>query len=138
VGDWTETIAGLCGVPVAWLGGGMRHKRVDKSQLAIAVPKRIRCPAHLAYVNAQQCCVPGCGWWGVDVHHLLSSGAAKARGKKNGDNFTVPLCHYHHLGDDSPHGWGDERAWADHHGLDLEQIASYHWQQSVKAGRYRE
>jgi hypothetical protein len=42
--------------------------RIDKSQLAIAEPKRLRDKAHLRFVAAQPCLI--CGRQPSDPHHL--------------------------------------------------------------------
>jgi hypothetical protein len=47
----------------------------------------------------------------------------KGRGIKASDYWTVPLCHAHHLGQDSPHHHGDENEWAESHGINLEFVA---------------
>ena len=85
--------------------------------------RRFRSRVHLAHVALQPCCVPGCGVWPVEVHHLLMGPEPKGRGIKASDYWTVPLCHAHHLGQDSPHHHGNEEKWAEGHGVHLRSVA---------------
>jgi hypothetical protein len=87
--------------------------------------RRFRSRVHLAHVGEQSCCVPGCGAWPVEVHHLLMGPEPKGRGIKASDYWTVPLCHAHHLGQDSPHHHGNEDQWAESHHVHLMSVA---WQ----------
>lgn len=77
--------------------------------------------------------MPGCGAWPTEVHHLLSVGN-KGRGVKASDADTIPLCGGptggHHRGSDSPHGWGNETAWAASHGFDPIATAAEFWRRS--------
>ena len=66
---------------------------IDKSQLMIAEPKRLRDKAHLKFVAAQPCLV--CGRQPADPHHLRFA-QPRAIGLKVSDEFTVPLCRGHH------------------------------------------
>jgi len=55
---------------------------------------------YLAYIRSQPCIV--CGFdGGCHPHHILSGS-----GKRNNDYFTVPLCSYHHTGDEGIHTVG--------------------------------
>jgi Rad52/22 family double-strand break repair protein len=67
--------------------------KIDKSQLAIAEPKRLRDKAHLKFVASQPCLV--CGRQPSDPHHLRFA-QPRAMGLKVSDEFTVPLCRTHH------------------------------------------
>jgi DNA recombination protein Rad52 len=67
--------------------------KIDKSQLAIAEPKRLRDKAHLKFVASQPCLV--CGRQPADPHHLRFA-QPRAMGLKVSDEFTVPLCRTHH------------------------------------------
>jgi hypothetical protein len=67
--------------------------RIDKSQLALAEPKRIRDKAHLKFVASQPCIV--CGRQPSDPHHLRFA-QPRGLGLKVSDEFTVPLCRVHH------------------------------------------
>ena len=74
--------------------------KIDKSQLAIAEPKRLRDKAHLKFVASQPCLV--CGRQPSDSHHLRFA-QSRAIGLKVSDEFTVPLCRGHHW---QLHQWG--------------------------------
>ena len=67
--------------------------KIDKSQLAIAEPKRLRDKAHLKFVASQPCLI--CGRQPSDPHHLPFA-QPRALGLKVSDEFTVPLCRGHH------------------------------------------
>ena len=79
--------------------------KIDKSQLTIAEPKRLRDKAHLKFVASQPCLV--CGRQPSDPHHLRFA-QPRAIGLKVSDEFTVPLCRGHHR---QLHQAGDEIAW---------------------------
>jgi hypothetical protein len=64
-------------------------RKIDKSQLAIAEPKRLRDKAHLKFVASQRCLI--CGRQPSDPHHLRFA-QPRAIGLKVSDEFTVPLC----------------------------------------------
>jgi hypothetical protein len=80
-------------------------KRIDKSILAVAAPRRYRSREHLRYVMQQPCLV--CGRKPSDPHHLRHM-QPRALGRKASDEFAVPLCRVHHR---AAHRAGDERAW---------------------------
>jgi len=67
--------------------------RIDKSQLTISEPKRLRDRAHLKFVASQPCLI--CGRQPSDPHHLRFA-QPRAIGLKVSDEFTVPLCRGHH------------------------------------------
>ena len=67
--------------------------RIDKSQLVLAEPKRLRDKAHLKFVALQPCLI--CGRQPSDPHHLRFA-QPRAIGLKVSDEFTVPLCRGHH------------------------------------------
>lgn len=95
--------------------------KIDKSQLAISAPKRIRNKAHLKFVGSQPCLV--CGRAPSDAHHLRFA-QPKAVGLKAGDDHTVPLCRYHHR---ALHAAGDERLWWTQRGQDPTKEAERLW-----------
>jgi hypothetical protein len=68
-------------------------RRIDKSVLTLAEPKRLRDKAHLGFVASQPCLV--CGRQPSDPHHLRFA-QPRALGLKVSDEFTVPLCGGHH------------------------------------------
>ena len=59
----------------------------------IGKPFRPRSKAHRAWVRTHPCMI--CRCWPVVAHHLLTA-QPKAMGKKSGDQWTVPLCKFHH------------------------------------------
>jgi hypothetical protein len=61
--------------------------RIDKSQLAIAEPKRLRDKAHLKFVASQPCLI--CGRQPSDPHYLRFA-QPRGIGLKVSDEFTVP------------------------------------------------
>jgi DNA recombination protein Rad52 len=75
------------------------------SQLAIPKERRLRDPAHLAFVARHPCLV--CGRQPTQAHHIQFA-QPRAMALKVSDEYTVPLCNGHH---DSLHRTGDERAW---------------------------
>jgi hypothetical protein len=98
--------------------------RIDKSQLTIAEPKRLRDKAHLKFVASQPCLV--CGRQPSDPHHLRFA-QPRAIGLKVSDEFTVPLCRGHHR---QVHQTGDERAWWDSHRVNALEIARGLWEKT--------
>lgn len=103
------------------------HRRVDKSNLALPVAERIRSSGHRKWINEQRCCVPGCGSRFSQCHHLLSGPEDKARSKKASDIWCVPLCGFHHS---EVHAMGDERQFAERHGMDIVATAAAFWRRS--------
>jgi len=98
--------------------------KIDKSQLTIAEPKRLRDKAHLKFVASQPCLV--CGRQPSDPHHLRFA-QPRAIGLKVSDEFTVPLCRGHHR---QLHQTGDERAWWDSHRVNALEIARGLWERT--------
>jgi hypothetical protein len=98
--------------------------RIDKSQLTIAEPKRLRDKAHLKFVASQPCLI--CGRQPSDPHHLRFA-QSRAMGLKVSDEFTVPLCRGHHR---QLHQTGDERAWWDSHRVNALEIARGLWERT--------
>jgi hypothetical protein len=91
--------------PLAPAASNLLPGKIDKSQLAIAEPKRLRDKAHLKFVASQPCLI--CGRQPSDPHHLRFA-QPRAMGLKVSDEFTVPLCRGHHR---QLHQAGDEIAW---------------------------
>ena len=98
--------------------------KIDKSQLAIAEPKRLRDKAHLKFVASQPCLV--CGRSPSDPHHLRFA-QPRAIGLKVSDEFTVPLCRGHHR---QLHQVGNEVAWWANQKLDALEVARALWEQT--------
>ena len=104
--------------------------RIDKSQLAIAEPKRLRDKAHLKFVASQPCLI--CGRQPSDPHHLRFT-QPRGIGLKVSDEFTVPLCRGHHR---QLHQAGNELAWWKNIQIDALAIAKDLWKQThTKDGR---
>ena len=105
--------------------------KIDKSQLTIAEPKRLRDKAHLKFVATQPCLI--CGRQPSDPHHLRFA-QPRAIGLKVSDEFTVPLCRGHHR---QLHQAGNEKAWWTDRNVNALSIAKDLWAQtrpkSVKA-----
>jgi hypothetical protein len=97
---------------------------IDKSQLAIAEPKRLRDKAHLNFVASQPCLV--CGRQPSDPHHVRFA-QPLALGMKVSDEFTVPLCRGHHR---ELHQVCNEIQWWENLKIDPLGIAQELWQQS--------
>jgi hypothetical protein len=98
--------------------------RIDKSELTIGEPKRLRNRDHLRFVATQPCLV--CGRTPSQAHHLRFA-QPRAMSRKVSDEFTVPLCalHHHEL-----HTRGSETAWWSEKGVDPLPIAEDLWAQS--------
>jgi DNA recombination protein Rad52 len=101
-----------------------KHDRIDKSQLAIAEPKRLRDKVHLKFVASQPCLV--CGRSPSDPHHLRFA-QPRAIGLKVSDEFTVPLCRGHHR---DLHQSGNETTWWADKNIDARKIARDFWEQT--------
>lgn len=100
------------------------QNRIDKSQLAIAEPKRLRDKAHLKFVASQPCLV--CGRHPSDPHHLRFA-QPKAIGLKVSDEFTVPLCRGHHR---ELHQTGNEKVWWARRQIKPLEIARGLWEET--------
>ena len=100
------------------------HQRVpaiDKSVLALPVPRRVRDRDHVKCVAKQPCLI--CGRRPADAHHLRLA-QSRALGRKVSDEFTVPLCRGHHR---EVHRCGDEAAWWNKVGIDPTVTARALW-----------
>jgi DNA recombination protein Rad52 len=94
---------------------------VDKTNLPISTPRRIRDKEHLRYVAAQPCII--CGRSPAQAHHLRFA-QPSALGRKVSDKWTVPLCATHHR---SLHSVGDEERWWREKGIDASAHAVRLW-----------
>jgi hypothetical protein len=110
--------------PVALLAPDLVPNKIDKSQLAIAEPKRLRDKAHLKFVASQPCLV--CGRQPSDSHHLRFA-QPRAIGLKVSDEFTVPLCRGHHR---ELHQVGSEEDWWAKYQIDALEMAKQLWGQN--------
>jgi len=110
--------------PLAPVAPPVAPAKIDKSQLAIAQPKRLRDKAHLKFVASQPCLV--CGRQPSDPHHLRFA-QPRALGLKVSDEFTVPLCRGHHR---QLHQTGNEVAWWEDLQINALEIARGLWEQT--------
>ena len=94
---------------------------IDKSELAIPEPRRVRDRDHVKSVAKQPCII--CGRQPSDAHHLRFT-QARALGRKVSDEFTVPLCRGHHR---EVHRCGDEGEWWRTAGIDPRAAARALW-----------
>jgi hypothetical protein len=109
-----------------------RHQpsTIDKSALAVSVPRRYRNKDHLRFVSRQPCLL--CGRKPADAHHIRFV-QPRALGRKASDEFAVPLCRVHHR---ALHRVGDERAWWKQAGIDPVKVARNLWKHSrIDEGR---
>jgi DNA recombination protein Rad52 len=97
---------------------------IDKSQLAIAEPKRLRDKTHLKFIASQPCLI--CGRQPSDPHHLRFA-QPRALGMKVSDEFTVPLCRGHHR---ELHQVGNEQTWWAQRKIEPLTVAKDLWTQT--------
>jgi hypothetical protein len=95
--------------------------KIDKSVLKFGEIRRHRDKTHLRFVALQPCLV--CGRAPSDPHHLRFA-QPRALGRKNSDEFVVPLCRIHHR---QNHQVGDEVSWWKRSGVDPVPIANRLW-----------
>ena len=95
--------------------------KIDKSKLHFSEIRRHRDKTHLRFVALQPCLI--CARTPSDAHHLRFA-QPRALGRKNSDEFTVPLCRMHHS---QNHRVGDEVEWWRSSGIDPLQVASRLW-----------
>jgi ERF superfamily len=118
--------------PQVAVAGSDQSTGIDKSLLAVAVPRRYRNRDHLRYIAQQACLV--CGRKPSDPHHLRHV-QPRALGRKASDEFAVPLCRSHHR---AVHRAGDERTWWQTAGIDPVKVARKLWKQTrLNEGRIR-
>jgi DNA recombination protein Rad52 len=95
---------------------------IDKSELIIAAPKRLRDRDHLQFVASLPCLI--CGRTPSQAHHLRFA-QPRSMGSKVSDEFTVPLCLLHHR---ALHDVGSEEKWWVEQGIDAKAEAGRLWQ----------
>ena len=95
--------------------------KIDKSMLRFGEVRRHRDKAHLRFVALQPCLL--CGRSPSDPHHLRFA-QPRAMGRKNSDEFVVPICRTHHR---QNHQVGDEVAWWKRSGIDPLPVANRLW-----------
>lgn len=105
---------------------------------------RIRDERHLRHVAKCGCCcdvsesangsrmadMRSCVHETVVPHHIMYA-EPSAMGLKSGDNWTVPLCHKHHMELHNYQGSGGERLWWALRGIDPLTIARSLWQETL-------
>jgi ERF superfamily len=96
--------------------------KIDKSMLRFGEVRRHRDQAHLRFVALQPCLL--CGRSPSDPHHLRFA-QPRAMGRKNSDEFVVPLCRTHHR---QNHQVGDEVSWWEQTKIDPLKVALRLWQ----------
>jgi DNA recombination protein Rad52 len=120
-----ETSSNTAAPPIAPLvSEDPKENKIDKSQLAIGEPKRLRDKAHLKFVASQPCLA--CGRTPSDPHHLRFA-QPRAIGMKVSDEFTVPLCRGHHR---ELHQAGKETTWWESKNIDALKAARQLWAQT--------
>jgi hypothetical protein len=98
-----------------------QQRAINKTILALPVPRRVRDREHVKSVAKQPCLV--CGRRPADAHHLRFA-QLPALGRKVSDEFTVPLCRGHHR---EVHRSGDEATWWKKAGIDPTLTARALW-----------
>lgn len=98
--------------------------KIDKSELALGEPRRLRDKVHLRFVASQPCLI--CERSPSDAHHLRFA-QTRAMGRKTSDEFTVPLCRVHHR---ENHRTGREELWWQSKGIEPLTVATELWQVS--------
>jgi hypothetical protein len=98
--------------------------KIDKSMLRFGEIRRHRDKTHLRFVALQPCLL--CGRSPSDPHHLRFA-QPRAMGRKNSDEFVVPLCRTHHR---QNHQVGDEVSWWKQTKIDPLKVALRLWQVS--------
>jgi hypothetical protein len=96
---------------------------IDKSALAIGVPRRLRDEEHLAFVAALPCLV--CARAPSQAHHLRFA-QPRALGRKVSDEWAVPLCNLHHR---ALHDSGNEEIWWRTHNIQATVEAERLWRE---------
>jgi len=100
------------------------QSKIDKSQLPLPEPKRIRSKEHLTFVARQPCLI--CGRTPTQAHHLRFA-QPRAMARKVSDEYVVPLCNIHHF---ELHQTGDEQAWWKDKGIDPIGVARELWREN--------
>jgi hypothetical protein len=106
--------------------GSRRAKKQSRQDLVQALGKtvRLRDKDHRHFVLRQPCLV--CGRVPSDPHHLTFT-QPRALGRRVSDEFTVPICRFHHR---ELHRSGDEVTWWRSLNIDPLPVAFKLWQQT--------
>ncbi len=103
--DNSSTLVPVPNQPVLQQRVDTNSSEIDKSQLAIPEPRRVRNKIHLRLVAKQPCLI--CRRRPSDAHHLRFA-QPQGLGLKVSDEFIVPLCRGHHR---EAHRSGIEAVW---------------------------
>lgn len=106
-----------CSEPLP-IDGGIRRRRIAEKTV------RLRDKDHRKFVSTQPCLV--CGRTPADAHHVRFA-QPRALGRKVSDEFTVPLCRFHHH---ELHRHGNEAAWWQRIKIEPLPVAHRLWQDS--------
>jgi hypothetical protein len=98
--------------------------KIEKRMPRFGEVRRHRDKTHLRFVALQPCLL--CGRSPSDPHHLRFA-QPRALGRKNSDEFVVPLCRTHHR---QNHQVGDEVSWWKQTKIDPLKVALRLWQVS--------
>lgn len=101
-----------------------KKPKINKSELALSEPRRLRDKVHLRFVASQPCLI--CERSPSDAHHLRFA-QPRAMGRKTSDEFTVPLCRAHHR---ENHRTGREEVWWQSKGIEPPSVAAELWRVS--------
>jgi len=101
-----------------------RSMAVDKSELTLPEPRRLRDRDHVRSVAKRACLI--CGRQPSDAHHLRFA-QSRSLGRKVSDEFTVPLCRGHHR---EAHRSINEVTWWMNFGMDPTVVARTLWMES--------
>ena len=89
-------------------------------------------PKHLANIRKLPCCIPGCPSIGDTQAHHLKQGlpdSERGMGRRASDQYTVPLCHHHHINGVERFASKLEGKWFDTHGIkDPIGLAKAYWE----------
>ena len=85
---------------------------------------RYRSKQHLQWIASKPCII--CGRTDVQAHHLTQS-QKQAMSLKVGDQFTVPLCVYHH---DQLHRLSEKKFWEKYSEVDADGQAKRFWDEN--------
>lgn len=92
--------------------------------------KRIRDNKHLAYIRTLNCIIKDkgkyCNGKPIHAHHLTHVDDNGGMGLKTGDNYTIPICSFHHF---TLHNLGEKRFWKSW-GINAEKEANKLWEKS--------
>jgi hypothetical protein len=107
---------------------GVPSETAPQSVTPLSKPLRLRDRDHLKFVSAQPCLA--CGRSPSDAHHLKFAQQC-ALGRKVSDEFTVPLCRFHHR---ELHQRGDELTWWQQLNVEPLRMAQQLWQRTRPDG----